>query len=110
MSLSLFGQPHGIGSSREITCGLRASTSLTGALCVVAVVRKWIICCYIVKRLIGYGTLSLGFLGFHGFPHVQYQIFYLVGGIVGEAFILHLELSSIVFDMVYLERTQSAGV
>ena len=80
MSLSLFGQPHEIGSSREITCGLGALTSLTGALCVV-VVRQWIICCYIVKRLTSYGALSLEFLGFHGFPHVQCQIFYLVGGI-----------------------------
>ena len=29
MSLSLFGQLHGIGSSREINCGLGALTSLT---------------------------------------------------------------------------------
>ena len=27
------------------------------------------------------GALSLRFLGFHGFPHVRCQIFYLVGGI-----------------------------
>ena len=60
---------------------LRGLTSLIGALCVVAVVRQWIICCYIVERLISYGALSLGFLGFHGFPHVRYQIFYLGGGI-----------------------------
>ena len=67
--------------------------------------RQWIICCYIVEGFIGYGALSLGFLGFHGFPHVRCQIFYLVGGI-GWEFVLHLELSSIVFDVVYLERTQ----
>ena len=81
VSLSLFGQLHGIRSSREITCGLGALTSLTGALCVVAVVRQWIICCYIVERLSGCGALSLGFLGSHGFPHVRCQIFFLVGGI-----------------------------
>ena len=81
MSLSLFGQLHGIRSSWEITCGLGALTLLIGALCVIAVVRQWIICCYIVERLIGCGALSLGVLGFHGFPHVRCQTFYLVGGI-----------------------------
>ena len=81
VSLSLFGQPHGIGSSRVITCSVEVLVLLTGALCVVAVVRQWIICCYIVERLIGCGALFLGFLGFHGFPHVRYLIFYLVGGI-----------------------------
>ena len=30
--------------------------------------------------------------------------------LVGEAFISHLEFSSIVFDVVYLEETQSADV
>ena len=35
VSLSLFGQPHGIGFSWEITCGLGALILLTGALCVV---------------------------------------------------------------------------
>ena len=61
VSLSLFGQLHGIGSSREITCGLGVLISSTGALCVAVVVRQWIICCYIVERLIGCGALSLGF-------------------------------------------------
>ena len=71
VSLSLFGQPHGIGSSRVITCGLEALILLTGALCVVVVVRQWIICCYSVERLIGCGASSLGLLGFHGFPHIR---------------------------------------
>ena len=75
MSLSLFGQPHGIGFSRVITYGLEVLILLTGALCVVAVVRQWIICCYIMERLIGCGVLSLGFLGFHRFPHVRCEIF-----------------------------------
>ena len=64
-----------------ITCGLEALILLTGALYVVAVVRQWIICCYIVERLIGCGVLSLGYLGFLGFPHVRFKIVYLVGGI-----------------------------
>ena len=81
VSLSLFGQPHGIGFSREITFGLGALTSLTGILCVVVVGRQWIICCYVVERLIGCGAVSLEFLGFHGSLHVKCQIFYLVGGI-----------------------------
>ena len=75
MSLSLFGQPHGIGFSQEVTCGLGALTSLSGVLCVVVVRRQWIICCYIVERLIGCGVLFFGFLGFHGSSHVQCQIF-----------------------------------
>ena len=81
VSISLFGQQHGIGFLRAITCGLEALILLTGALCVVVAVRQWIICCYIVKSLIGCGALSFGFLGFHGFSHVRCQIFYLVGGI-----------------------------
>ena len=39
VSLSLFGQWHGIGFSREITCSLGALTSLIGVLCVVVVGR-----------------------------------------------------------------------
>ena len=81
VSLSLFGQPHGIGFSQEVTCGLGALTSLSGVLCVVVVRRQWIICCYIVERLIGYGALSIELLGFHGSPHVRCQIFFLAGGI-----------------------------
>ena len=72
---------HGIGFSREISWDSGALISLTSALCVVATVRQWIICCYIMERLIGCGVLSLGFLGFHGFPRVRCKIVYLVGGI-----------------------------
>ena len=64
-----------------ITYGLEVLILLTGALCVVAVVRQWIICCYIVVRLMGCGVLSFGFLGFHESPHVRCQIFFLAGGI-----------------------------
>ena len=40
--------------------------------------------------------------------NVRFSI-YLVE-LVGEAFILHLEFSSVVFDVVYLEGTQSVDV
>ena len=53
----------------------------------------------------GCGALSLELLGFHRFYHVRWQIFYLVG----EAVISHLEFSSVVFDVVYLEGTQLAN-
>ena len=83
VSLSLFGQSHGIKCSREITCRLGALISLTSALCVIVVERQWIICYYTIERLIGCGALSLKLLGFRGFPHVRWQIFYLVGGTSG---------------------------
>ena len=52
VSLSLFGQSHGIGFSRMIICEVRVLILLIGASCVVVVGRQWIICCYIVGRLI----------------------------------------------------------
>ena len=110
VSLSLFGQPHGIGSSRVITYGLEALILLTGALCVVAVVRQWIICCYIVERFISCGVLSFGFLGFHGSPHVRCQIFFLAGGIGWGSIYLTFGLSFVVFNVVYLKGTQLTDV
>ena len=67
--------------SQVIICRVRVSILLTGALCVVVVRRRWTIFCYIVRRLIGYGALSLDLLGFRGFYDDQLQIFFLVGGI-----------------------------
>ena len=81
VSLSLFGQSHGIGFLQAITCGLGALISLTSALCVIVVMRQWIICYYTIERLISYRALSLELLGFYGFPHVRWQISSLVGGI-----------------------------
>ena len=49
VSLSLFGQPHGIKFSREITCRLGALISLTSALGVIVVERQWIICYYTIE-------------------------------------------------------------
>ena len=59
MSLFLFGQPHEIGFSQELTYDLRALIWLIGALCVAVMGRQWIICCYIVEMFIGCGALSL---------------------------------------------------
>ena len=44
------------------------------------------------EGLIGCGALSLEFLGFHGSPHVQCQIFYLVGGIGSRSIHLTYEI------------------
>ena len=81
VSLSLFGQLLGIGSSREITWVSGVLILLTGALCVVVAMRQWIICCYIAERLIGYGVLFLGLLRFLRFPCVRCKTVCLVGGI-----------------------------
>ena len=85
-------------------------TSLIGVLCVVVVGNQWITCCYTVERLIGCGALSTEPMGFLGFPLVGCLIFFLAGGIGWEAFISHLEFSSIVSDVVYLEGTQSVDI
>ena len=70
-----------------IICGVGVLISLIDASCVIAMGRQWIICCYIVTRLIICGVLSLELMGFHGSSQDQSQISFLVGGIVGEAFI-----------------------
>ena len=53
-----------------IICGFGVLISLIGVSCVV-VGRQWIICCYIVRRCIIYGVLSLELLGFRGFSHLE---------------------------------------
>ena len=80
VSLSSFGQSPGIGFSWVIICRIGGLILLTSASCVV-VERWWIICCYIVGRLIVYGTLSLVLLGFRGFSQDWLQISCFVGGI-----------------------------
>jgi len=86
VSLSLFGQLCEIGFSQVIIWRVGVLTLLIGASCVVAMERQWIIFCYIVRRLIVYGVLSLELLGFRGFSQDWLQIFILVGGIDWEAF------------------------
>ena len=85
-------EPHDRQSSTQrkrhaIICKVGVLISLIDASCVVAVRRQWIICCYIVTRLIICGVLSLELTGFHGSSQDRSQISFLVGGIVGEAFI-----------------------
>ena len=97
--LSLFGQPHGIGSLRQISWDLGALILLIGALCIVVVVGQWIICYYIVD-----------FWDFMGFLMYSARFSIYLVELVGEAFILHLEPSSAVFDVVYLEGMQLVDV
>ena len=73
----------------------------TGVSCAIIVGRLWIIYYFIVRRLISCGVLSLDLLVFRGSYQVWYQIFFSVG----EALVRHLEFSSVVFDVVCIERT-----
>ena len=81
MFLSLFGPQFGIKFLREIICGVKALILLTGALCVVVIGRRWIICYSIVKKLIGCGAWFLDLSGFYGSCQDQLQILFLVGRI-----------------------------
>ena len=66
--------------------------SWTGALCAVVMGRRWIICYFIVVRLIGCGVWCLDLLGFHGSCHDRLQILSLVGGIGLESIHLAFEI------------------
>ena len=83
---------------------------LTGALCVSVMGRQWIICYFIVERPISCGVWFLDLLGFHGSCQDQLQLLFLVGGIGLESTRLHLEFSSIVLNVVYLEGSKLADV
>ena len=52
---------------------------LTSVSCAVVMGRRWIICYYIVVRLIGCGVWCLDLLGFLGSCQDQLRILYLVG-------------------------------
>ena len=54
--LSLFGPSYGTRFLQATICGVEGLILLTGALCVVIMGRRWIICYFIVKRLIGCGV------------------------------------------------------
>ena len=56
MFLSLFELPFGIRFLQMTICGIEGLILLTGALCVVVMGRRWTICYFIVKRLIGCGA------------------------------------------------------
>ena len=66
MFFSLFGPQYGIRFLRLIIYRVEALILLTGALCVGVMGRQWIICYFIVERLIGCGIWFLDLLGFHG--------------------------------------------
>ena len=77
----------------------------TGVSCAIVVGRLWIIYCFIVRRLINCGVLSLDLLGSVGLSkYVIGYSFWLVE-LVGEALVRHLEFSSVVFDVVCIEGT-----
>ena len=63
----------------------RGMDLLTGALCVVIMRRRWIICSSTVVRLIGCGVQCLDLLGFHGSCQERLLILSLVGGIGQES-------------------------
>ena len=61
---------------------------LTGVSCAAVTGRRWIICYYIVERLIGCGVWCLDLLGFLGSCQDRLRILYLVGGIGLESICL----------------------
>ena len=79
-SLSLFGLQLGRIFLQGIFCGVEASILLIGALCVVVMGRRWIICFSIVKKLISCGAWFLDLLGFLGSCQDRLQIRSSVGG------------------------------
>ena len=88
MFLSLFGLQLGIRFLQATICGAEAFILLIGALFVVVMGRRWIICYFIVKKLIGCGAWFLDLLGFHGSCQDQLQILFSVGGIGLESTLL----------------------
>ena len=54
--LSLFGLQFRIRFLQVTICGVESLILLTGALCVVVMGRRWILCYFIVERLIGCGV------------------------------------------------------
>ena len=66
--------------------------SWIGALCAVVMGRPWIICYFIVVRLIGCGVWCLDLLGFHRSCQERLWILSLVGGIGRESIRLAFEI------------------
>ena len=85
---SLCGLLYGIGSLQVIIWGVEGWILSTSLSCAVVMGRRWIICYYIVVRLIGCGVRCLDLLGFLGSCHDRLQILYLVGGIGLESICL----------------------
>ena len=85
---SLCGLLYGIGSLQVTIWGVEGWFWLTGVSCAVVMGGRWIICYFIVVRLIGYEVWCLDLLGFLGSCQDQLQILYLVGGIGLESMCL----------------------
>ena len=85
---SLCGLLYGIGSLQVIIWGVEGWILLIGVSCAVVMGRRWIICYYIVVRLIGYRVWCLDLLGFFGSCQDRLRILYLVGGIGLESICL----------------------
>ena len=72
---------------------------LTSVLCAIVVRRLWIIYSFIVRRLIGCGVLFFRSFGNQWvLPKTVLDLL-----LVGEALVRHLEFSSVVVDVVYME-------
>ena len=88
MFLSLFGLQLRIKFLQAAIFRVEALILLTGALCVILMERRWIICYSIVKKLIGCGVWFLNLLGFHESCQDRLQILFSVGGIGLESTLL----------------------
>ena len=86
--LSLCGLLYGILSLQVIIWGVEGWILSTSVSCAVVMGRRWIICYYIVVRLIGYGVWCLDLLGFLGFCQDRLWILYSVSGIGLESIYL----------------------
>ena len=85
---SLCGLLNGIGSLQVIIWEVEGWILSTGVSCAVIMGRQWIICYYIVVRLIGCGVWCLDLLGFLGSCQDWLRILFLVGGIGLESICL----------------------
>ena len=70
MFLSLCGLQLGIRFLQATICRVEGLILLTSAFCVVVMGRRWIICYFVMERLISYGVWFSDLLGFHGFAKV----------------------------------------
>ena len=85
---SLYGLLYRIGSLQVIIWRVEGWILLTGVSCVIVMGRRWIICYYIVVRLIGCGVWCLDLLSFLRSCQDRLWILYLVGGIGLESICL----------------------
>ena len=75
---SLCGLLYRIGSLQVTIWGVKGWFLSTSVSCAVVMGRRWIICYFIMVRLISCGVWCLDLLGFHGSCQDRLQILYLV--------------------------------